>query len=196
MTDGRTVIVLADVTGHGIGSALIASLSRAYGRACFVGHTETGAAVNRIDDLLSEDLPSGKLVNYVAAVLDPNDADVQLLSAGQGPLLVFRAASMTVERFNAHGVPLGVGLGLGRGPAQRVFLEPGDMLILVTDGFFEWENPDDEQFGLDRLDEAIRQARDLPAREIISALHSAVLQFANGTEQLDDLTAVIVKRDH
>jgi len=52
-----------------------------------------------------------------------------------------------------------------------------------------------EQFGLDRLDEAIRQARDLPAREIISALHSAVLEFASGTEQQDDLTAVIVKRE-
>ncbi len=195
LADGRTVVVLADVTGHGIGPALIASVSRAYGRACFATDTEVGAALTRIDGLLSEDLPSGKLVNFVAAVLDPNGSDVQLISAGQAPLLVFRAASMTVEHFKAHRVPLGVGLGLGHGPAQRVSLEPGDTLILVTDGFFEWENPEEEQFGLDRLDEAIRGARDLPAREIISTLHSAVLHFANGTEQPDDLTAVIVKRE-
>ena len=128
-------------------------------------------------------------------MLDPNGSDVQLISAGQAPLLVFRAASMTVEQFKAHGVPLGVGLGLGHGPAQRIRLQPGDVLILLTDGFFEWENSEDEQFGLDRLDDAIRQARDLPAREIISSLHSAVLQFAGGTEQMDDLTAVIVKRE-
>ena len=69
------------------------------------------------------------------------------------------------------------------------------MVVLVTDGFFEWENPDGEQFGLDRLDEAIRQARDLPAREIIPAMYSAVLKFADGTAQGDDLTAVIVKRE-
>jgi len=109
--------------------------------------------------------------------------------------LTVRADSRTVEHTNDHGVPLGVGLGLGHGPAQRIALEPGDTVILVTDGFFEWENPDGEQFGLDRLDEAIRQARDLPAREIISAMYSAVLQFADGTEQGDDLTAVIVKHE-
>ena len=195
LADGRTVAVLADVTGHGIGPALIASVSRAYGRACFATDTDVGAALTRIDELLSADLPSGKLVNFVAAVLDPNDSEVQLISAGQGPLLVFHAASMTVEHFTAHGVPLGVGLGLAHGPAQRVSLGPGDMLVLVTDGFFEWENAHDEQFGLDRLDEAIRQARDLPAREIISALYAAVLGFVGGTEQPDDLTAVIVKRE-
>jgi len=195
LADGRTVAVLADVTGHGIGPALIASVSRAYGRACFATDTEVGAAFTRIDELLGEDLPSGKLVNFVAAVLDPNGSDVQLLSAGQGPLLVFRAGSMTVEHINAHAVPLGVGLGLGHGPAQRISLDPGDMLILVTDGFFEWENREDEQFGLDRLDEAIREAHELPANEIISTLHSAVLDFVDGAEQPDDLTAVIVKRE-
>ena len=70
----------------------------------------------------------------------------------------------------------------------------GCPLILITDGFFEWENPNGEQFGLERLDETIRKARDLPAGDIISSLYSAVLQFAQGTEQQDDLTAVIVKR--
>lgn len=62
-------------------------------------------------------------------------------------------------------------------------------------GFFEWENPNGEQFGLERLSEAIRQAKDQPAGDIIASLYSAVLQFVNGTEQQDDLTALIVKRD-
>ena len=195
LSDGRVVAVIADVTGHGIGPALIASLSRAYGRACFGGGADVGAALTRIDALLGDDLPSGKLVNFVAAALDSNGSEVQLLSAGQGPLLVYRAASGTVEHTNAHGVPLGVGLGLGHGPAQRVALEQGDIVVLVTDGFFEWENQAGEQFGLDRLDESIRQARDLPAREIIPSMYSAVLKFADGSVQGDDLTAVIVKRE-
>jgi serine phosphatase RsbU (regulator of sigma subunit) len=193
--DGRTAVVLADVTGHGIGPALIASVSRAYGRACVTGDADLGATMTRIDDLLSKDLPSGKLVNFVLAVVDSQGAQVQVLSAGQAPLLIYRAASTTIESLNAHGVPLGVGLGLEYDPEREMVLEPGDMLVLVTDGFFEWENPFGEQFGLKRLSETIRQAKDLPAREIISALHSAVLRFANGTEQQDDLTAVIVKRE-
>jgi serine phosphatase RsbU (regulator of sigma subunit) len=193
--DGRVALALADVTGHGIGSALIASSSRAYGRACATVDAELDAILTRIDNLLSDDLPSGRLVNFVLAVLDSQDAGIQLLSAGQAPLLVYRAASATTESFNAHGVPLGVGLGLEYGPAQKIVLEPGDMLVLVTDGFFEWENPNGEQFGLERLSEAIRQAKDQPAGDIIASLYSAVLQFVNGTEQQDDLTALIVKRD-
>ena len=179
----------------GIGSALIASSSRAYGRACTTADADLGATVARIDSLLSDDLPLGRLVNFVLAVLDSRDARVQLLSAGQAPLLVHRAASATTEQFKAHGVPLGVGLGLEYGPAQEIVLEPGDMLVLITDGFFEWENPSGEQFGLERLTEAIRKAKDLPAGDIIASLYSAVLHFANGAEQQDDLTAVIVKRD-
>jgi serine phosphatase RsbU (regulator of sigma subunit) len=195
LDDGRTALVLADVTGHGIGPALIASLSRAYGRACITAGTELGAAVTHIDNLLSEDLPPGRLVNFVAAVLDAEESTLQLLSAGQGPLLVYRAASMTIESYPAHGVPLGVGLSSGYGPPQQILMEPGDILILITDGFFEWENPDGEQFGLERLDTTVRQAEHQPARDIITSLYSAVLQFANGAEQQDDLTAVIVKRE-
>jgi len=193
--DGRVALVLADVTGHGIGPALIASSSRAYARACATADADLDAILTRIDNLLSDDLPSGRLVNFVLAVLEPQVARVQLLSAGQAPLLVHRPASATTESFNAHGVPLGVGLGLAYDPAQEIVLEPGDMLVLVTDGFFEWEDPNGEQFGLERLSEVIRQAKDQPAGDIIASLHSAVLQFANGTEQQDDLTAVIVKRD-
>lgn len=191
---GRVAIAVADVTGHGIGPALIASLSRAYGRACVTDHGDLGAAMTRMDNLLSQDLPAGKLVNFILAVVEPENSNVQLLSAGQAPLLVLRAASGEIESFNAHGVPLGVGLGRGYGPAQQLSMDSGDILVLMTDGFLEWENAEEEQFGLERLSETIRQAAKLPPGEIISALHAAVLQFAGGTEQADDLTAVIVKR--
>jgi len=66
-------------------------------------------------------------------------------------------------------------------------------LVLTTDGFFEWANAHDEQFGLARLQESIRSARDLPSSEIIAQLHAAVVRFAGGTVQQDDLTAVVVK---
>ena len=66
--------------------------------------------------------------------------------------------------------------------------------MLLTDGFFEWENAANEDFGIPRLQEAVRAARNLPAAQIISSLHEAVVRFAGGTKQLDDLTAVVVKR--
>ena len=68
---------------------------------------------------------------------------------------------------------------------------------MVTDGFYEWEDPDGEQFGLGRLEAVIRKARDCRAEEVIDQLRSAVESFCKGTEQMDDLTAVVLKRkDH
>jgi sigma-B regulation protein RsbU (phosphoserine phosphatase) len=67
--------------------------------------------------------------------------------------------------------------------------------VLVTDGFYEWENPEGEQFGLKRLEEVIRESRDYPAEEVIARLRSAVFSFCRGTQQQDDLTAVIVRRN-
>jgi phosphoserine phosphatase RsbU/P len=68
------------------------------------------------------------------------------------------------------------------------------MLVLITDGFFEWTNGTGEDFGFDRLHAAIRAARDLGAAEVISSLYAAVTRFAGDTAQQDDLTAVVLKR--
>ncbi|HEY4784301.1 MAG TPA: SpoIIE family protein phosphatase, partial [Chthoniobacterales bacterium] len=76
----------------------------------------------------------------------------------------------------------------------RVHLHSGDLVVLATDGFFEWENDQGEQFGLLRMEESIRSSRDSPPAEIITRLYEAVNTFSRGTKQQDDLTAVIIKR--
>jgi serine phosphatase RsbU (regulator of sigma subunit) len=68
------------------------------------------------------------------------------------------------------------------------------MMILVTDGFFEWTDSRQEQFGMDRLEAVVRKHRDSSSRDIILRLHEAVLDFAGEGAQDDDLTAVIIKR--
>jgi serine phosphatase RsbU (regulator of sigma subunit) len=194
LADGRTIFMLADVTGHGIGSALMASACHAYIQASIAQDSDLDAIVTRINRLLCADLPSGKLITFVAAVLDPNTGCVELLSAGHAPLLLYSAADDRIHSFDAHGVPFGIFRAMAYGPAQKFNLNPGDMLVLITDGFFEWTNQAGEDFGFDRLHAAIRTARGLSAAEIISALHTAVVGFASGTAQQDDLTAVVLKR--
>jgi phosphoserine phosphatase len=73
-------------------------------------------------------------------------------------------------------------------------MKPGDSVLLVTDGFFEWANPQDELFGPKRLEQAIRTSKVKHPTEIISDLYQAVIEFSGGTKQQDDLTAVIIKR--
>jgi len=70
---------------------------------------------------------------------------------------------------------------------------PRDILVLVTDGFVEWANPGDEEFGQTRIENVIRAYRDLPSARIIAELYAAVATFAGASPQLDDLTAVVVK---
>ena len=75
-----------------------------------------------------------------------------------------------------------------------ISLESGDLLLLITDGFFEWEDPSGEQFGVERLAAAVRSAKDLGPEEIIASLYERVLDFSKGSKQQDDLTAVVIKR--
>ena len=77
---------------------------------------------------------------------------------------------------------------------QELKFARGDILVLVTDGFLEWSNANDEDFGEDRLKEVVRAHRDMPSATIISELYSAVVKFAGSMPQLDDLTALVVKR--
>jgi len=194
LTNGRVLVVLGDVTGHGIGSALIAADCRAYGRAHFTAENELLTATERINAALARDMTQGRFVTFVAAVCNPKSSRVELLSAGQGPLFCYFLREDRFDALGAQGPPLGIFPNLSSDPPLILELKTGDLLVLATDGFYEWANAQEEQFGAKRLEETIRASRDLPSGDIISALHRAVVDFSGGTEQQDDLTAVIIKR--
>jgi len=193
LPDGRFAVSLGDATGHGIGPALLSASCRAYARASFLSGDPDGLLDN-LNQLLVEDLPGNRFVTFAVVFLDTADSHVKILSAGHGPILCYRYAADEIENFEAEGIPLGMIAGIKYGQATEVSLAGGDMLALVTDGFYEWENPEGEEFGLTRLEEVIRESRDCPAEEVIAKLRAAVASFCRGTEQKDDLTAVILRR--
>ena len=194
LPDRRLAVSLADVTGHGIGPALVTAVCRAYSRASLVGSIEIGPVLTRVNALLHEDLPPDRFVTFVVAILDSENHKAELMSAGHGPILFYRASDHTISALDAHDIPLGVTGALVYETSDCFLLEPGDMIVLVTDGFFEWNNPDGELFGTDRLSSAIRNLAEEKASTIIERLYRSVAEFANGVEQDDDLTAVVIKR--
>lgn len=196
LPDGRVAITLADVAGHGIGPALVTADCRAYARAILPTVADLGEAITQINRLLSQDLTTGRFVTYVAAIVDPSTGQVQLLSAGHGPLLLYTVAEHSVQRFDADGLPMGVVSSQTYHTPRHLDLGPGDVLLLLTDGFFEWANEEGEHFGIDRLQHALRDHASLAADELIARLHAAVLDFVGSTKQDDDLTAVAIKRSH
>src|SRR5213595_841685 len=194
LADGKVLVALADVTGHGIGPALLASVCRAYARANFRVGTGLLAAMEQLNAALADDIGEGRFVTFVAAICAPGCPLVELLSAGHGPLFLYALKEDRFEEMGAQGLPLGIVAKLVSEPPQILELNKGDLLVLATDGFFEWANSQGELFGPKRLEEVIRISKEKQPREIISALYQATIAFSGGTKQQDDLTVVIIKR--
>jgi serine phosphatase RsbU (regulator of sigma subunit) len=198
LPDGRLLVVIADVTGHGIGPALVTAVCRAYARASLPASLSRGddlpALMQRINLLLTDDLTNGRFVTFVVAFVCPDTHDVYLCSAGHGPLLVYDAAAGVVRGLEATGIPFGIFADSDYHPPESVPMAPGDVLVLLTDGFFEQPNVSGQRFGLDRLRASIRRHAGHPPAAMIQALHADVLAFAGGAPQGDDLTAVVLRR--
>ena len=107
LPNGRLAVSLADVSGHGIGPALVSAVCRAYTRASMPTRDELEPIMAHINGLLVEDLPDNRFVTFVSAVLDSVSSNIQLLSAGHGPLYLYEAVDDRIQSFNAHGIPLG-----------------------------------------------------------------------------------------
>jgi sigma-B regulation protein RsbU (phosphoserine phosphatase) len=192
--DGQWAISIADVTGHGIGPALVTAFCRAYSRATLRTRADLREVLEEVNNLIYPDLGPGKFVTFAAALLKPASSRVSLLSAGHGPSLLYRAGTGEVEFFIADGVPLGIMEDAEYGPSHELEMAPGDTLLLLTDGFFEWRNATGEQFGTQRLAEELSHCAAQTTEEIVKSIYENVLAFAGGTAQEDDLTIVVIKR--
>ena len=168
LPDGKLIVSLADVTGHGVGPALLAAVCHAYARSSFAFMQDFPTAIEHIHQALLADLTPGRFVTFVATVCCPGQPEIEILSAGHGPILVYSHPDDHFTQVSTHALPFGILPSFNSDPPSRLRLHPGDMVLLATDGFFEWENDKGEQFGIGRTEEAIRYSRDLPPSEIIA----------------------------
>ena len=146
--DGSVVLALGDVSGHGVGPALIAAECRAYWRGLAQSLTLRDAVV-RLNELILDDLSGDRFVTLVAAKLS-SDGTLEVFSAGHGPL-VLRRTDGAVELLDPHTFPLGVTSEL---PGEEVTvrrLAPGDTLLTFSDGVTETRNPEGQLWNTDGL---------------------------------------------
>jgi sigma-B regulation protein RsbU (phosphoserine phosphatase) len=148
----------------------------------------------RLNELLKDDLPADRFITFVVAVLDASGV-ARLASAGHGPTLLYRAATREVTQYLGDGLPLGVMPGAEYGPTNELTLDENDVLVMLTDGYFEWARPGDgEQFGTDRLSETLCKSAGCNAATILRAMDETVRAFCKGNDQSDDMTAIVIKR--
>jgi len=194
LPDGRCMLVVADATGHGIGPALVIAETRAMLRAISVHDTDISEILQHVNNLLIADLGEGRFVTCFYGVLDEDQGKLAYASAGHGPVLFYRRESDRFEQLPATGLPLGIMEEADFESTESHTFDSGDFAVVTTDGFFEAVNSAGEQFGVDRMLHVLRDARDLPADQMIRQLHQAVDAFTAGEPQGDDLTAVIVRK--
>ena len=194
LPDGRGMFIIADAAGHGIGPAILVTACRAYFRALANDNDPLDRMTGRVDALIATDVRDGRFITAAIALLDPKSNRLSLYSAGHGPLFLYSAANDCVETIESDQPPLGIGSFQEETPARVIELGAGDVLVLVTDGFFECCNAAGEMLGAGRLGEAIRRCGGLESAEIIERLNEEVSEFSRGVLQGDDMTAVVMKR--
>lgn len=192
---GRWLIMLADASGHGLGPALFVAETRALVRALASQTADPSRILLAAADLIGKDLPDGKFVTCFVGVLDPAEATLAYASAGQGPIFFYSHQEDKLQMEDATTFPLMNvdGLKFSSGLRHHRF-EPGDFMVLTSDGFYEAPNAGDEQFGLPRLLRAFQGARRLGASDILAQARQLLGTFVGGCAQSDDLTIVVLRK--
>jgi PAS domain S-box-containing protein len=193
MLNDRWGIIVADVTGHGVGPALLMAETRAYLRVLTGRREDVGEILTRANGVLAEDVGSERFVTLFLARLDPTERALVYASAGHPPGYILDASGKVKQTLPRTGVPLGIQPDTKYVPAPEIKLEPGDLLLALTDGIEESAAPDDNLFGIDRVLEVVRHHQAKPAQQIVQALYEASRQFSQNTPQTDDVTAIVVK---
>jgi phosphoserine phosphatase RsbU/P len=191
--DGRVGMLVGDVAGKGMPAALLMSSLQARVQVLFDDPVNLAALVARLNRIISANCPSNRFITFFFGVLDPKTGEFTYVNAGHNPPLLVRADG-TVERLECTGLILGI-LPAAPYDQKTCPLEPGDMVVLFSDGVTEACRPDvDEEFGEERLAQSLAALRDLPAQSIVEAINQQVQEFTCGAPPADDITLVIAKR--
>ena len=194
MPEGDLGLVVSDVSGHGMGPALIMAETRAYLRIVAFNRRDAGMVLTRANDVLVEDLEdSGRFVTSLLVRLDPGASQLAFANAGHPSGYVLGPEGELRQVMARGGPPLGVEPRTAYTESPPLDLQAGELVILTTDGVEEAESPDGEMFGEARLLNVARAHSHRPAREIIAAVRAAVMEFCGGTAQQDDITLIVAK---
>lgn len=188
---GRTMFSVGDVTGKGMGPALLTANLQASLRAV----TEVGLSlpglVSRINRLMFENTPDEFFVTFFTALYTPESRTLEWVNAGHNPPLLFRAAG-AVEKLDEGGLLLGV-VRDAEYRSGMTILNPGDLLVLYTDGVSEAMNPSGEEFGEGRIEALVTAGRNLPLQDLIDRLESDVRAHTGSGDLADDFTIMLVR---
>lgn len=193
LSDGSLGLVIGDVSGHGLGPALIMAATRSYLRALALTHCDVGEILTLANKALAADVADGRFVTLLLARLDPLERKLVYSSAGHQPAYILSPNGAVKAELGSTDVPLGVMSDGAFSASEALTLEPGELLVMLTDGIVEASDGAGQPFGVARTLETVRVNRSRPAREIVESLYQEVDRHAQHHSPADDLTAVVIK---
>ncbi len=194
LSDVQLFLLMGDATGHGIGPALSATQVRAMLRVALRLGSDLDDAFIHINDQLVEDLPDDRFVTAFFGLLDARKHQVRYHSGGQGPIMHFHAADGEYDWHPASTFPLGYMNQDNLADSLVIDMAPGDVLGLISDGIYEYENRSGTQFGQDGVRRIVDDHASLDMNEMVLRMMQSAKEHGGSVPQADDITIVLIRR--
>ena len=192
--DGSIAILLGDVSGKGMGAALLMSSLQARCRVVFETQNDLAAQVSHLNRITAANCPGNCFITFCAVVLDPKSGELRYCNAGHNPPLLLHASG-EFESLEPTGLVLGI-MPNASFEQKACHLDRNDVLLLFSDGVTEACMPGrDEEFGEKRLVGLLRDWQYQPASAVLDAIKSEITSFTGGARAADDVTLVVARRD-
>ncbi len=195
LSSGEVVLCVADVSGHGLGPSLLMASVRAALRTLILSHTSPQELLEKLAVALADDFEHGSFITMCLTMLAPERHELTFANAGHAPALVYRAAAGGFVELDSTGVPLGVIVPTDYPLGPAVTMQPGDLMVLATDGIVESFDRHGVQFGVERLKQLITKLARAPIQEIVRSIGREVELHYVGDSPPDDLTVLALRRN-
>ncbi len=191
--EAKTGLVIADVTDKGMPAALFMALTRSAIRANVCSAASPADGIAGANRLICAESTRGLFVTLFFGLLNPDSGEVAYVNAGHNPPLLYQADKDEITLLKATGMPLGIDAAAVFNQ-RSVVMQPGDFLVLYTDGITEAFDEHGAEFGMDRMQRVVYDLRNAPVAEMQARLLQTVNDFIDSTAPSDDITIMIVKR--
>ena len=190
---GGLAVALGDVSGKGTGAALMMMVLRATMHFASEREKTVTDIISQTNGVIYDNSPQQFYATFFLGDLDTTTGKMRYINAGHIPPILYQKASDTIARLEEGGTVLGL-FDIAQFTEGESELQPGDILVIFTDGISEAWGANDEEFGEDRLAELVRDNASLSATELEELIQTEVDTFTSGAPATDDKTIIVVKR--
>jgi sigma-B regulation protein RsbU (phosphoserine phosphatase) len=186
------VFVIADVSGKGIAASLLTASLEALSAGPIEVGQDPAEICTKVGRRLYQRTPPAKYATMILGILDRESGKLRYTNGGHNPALVVRSTGEH-EELKPTGMPVGL-MPNAQYTQASVELGPGDLLVLYTDGITEAANPEDDEYGIERLAEVCKQHREAKLDDLAAAIEQNLDDFTQGVPYADDRTFVLTRR--